>query len=74
LIGATTKMGPCQVRSKTDHSCHHQAVMEFWGVPFCEACAHEQEAYFTIGKLTMQLQGLVPDRELARLIAETGTH
>jgi hypothetical protein len=65
LIEATTKLGPCQVRSKTDQPCPHQAVMEIWGIPFCEACARVQEAYFDIGKLTMQAQGLVSDRELA---------
>ena len=47
---ATAKLGPCQVRSKTEHPCPHQAVMESWGIPFCEACAREQEAYFAIGK------------------------
>ncbi len=51
MIGATTKLGPCQVRSKTEHPCPNQAVMEIWGIPFCEACAREQEAYFDIGKL-----------------------
>jgi hypothetical protein len=51
LTGAATKLGPCQVRSKTDHPCPHQAVMEIWGIPFCERCAREQEAYFDIGKL-----------------------
>jgi hypothetical protein len=51
LIGATTtKLGACQVRSKTEHPCPHQAVMEIWGIPFCERCAREQEAYFAIGK------------------------
>ena len=51
LIGATTKaLGPCQVRSKTEHPCPHQAVIEIWGIPFCEACAREQEAYFAIGR------------------------
>jgi hypothetical protein len=54
VIGATTKLGLCQVRSKTEHPCPHQAVMEIWGIPFCESCAREQEAYFAIGKLTMQ--------------------
>jgi hypothetical protein len=54
LIRATTKLGPCQVRSKTERPCPNQAVMEIWGVPFCESCAREQEAYFAIGKLTMQ--------------------
>jgi len=48
---ARTKLGPCQVRSKTEHPCPHQAVMKIWGIPFCEACAREQEAYFAIGKV-----------------------
>jgi hypothetical protein len=72
LIEATTKLGPCQVRSKTEHPCPHQAVLEIWGIPFCEACAREQEAYFAIGKLTMQPQGLASDPELAGRIAEAG--
>jgi hypothetical protein len=72
LIGTTAKVGLCQVRSNTEHPCSNQAVMEIWGIPFCEACAREQEAYFDIGKLTMQAQGLVSDRELAGRIAETG--
>ena len=47
---ATTKMGPCQVRSKTEHPCPHGAVMKIWGIPFCESCARKQEAYFAIGE------------------------
>jgi hypothetical protein len=70
LIGAPTKLGLCQVQSKTDQPCPNQAVMEIWGIPFCKACAREQEAYFDIGKLTMQPQGLASDRELAGRIAE----
>ena len=70
MIGETTKLGLCQVGSKTEHPCPHQAVMEIWGIPFCEACAREQEAYFAIGELTMQPQGLGSNRELAGLIAE----
>jgi hypothetical protein len=70
LIGAPTKLGLCQVQSKTDQPCLNQAVMEIWGIPFCEACAREQEAYFDIGKLTMQPQGLASDPELAGRIAE----
>jgi hypothetical protein len=27
-------------------------VVEILGIPFCEACAREQEAYFAIGELT----------------------
>ncbi len=72
MIEATTKLGPCQVRSKTEHPCPNQAVFEIWGIPYCEACASEQEAYFDIGKLTMQAQGLVSNRELAGRIAEAG--
>jgi hypothetical protein len=70
LIGATTELGPCQVRSKTERSCPHQAVLEIWGIPFCESCAREQEAYFAIGDLTMQPQGLASDREFRRRVAE----
>ena len=55
---ATKKLGPCQVRSKTDHPCHHQAVVEIWGMPFCKPCAREQEAYFAIGELMQEAQGL----------------
>ena len=50
LIGAATNLKPCQVRSKTDHPCSHQAVTEIWGIPFCEPCAREQEAYFALGQ------------------------
>jgi hypothetical protein len=67
LIGAT-----CQVGSKTEHPCPHQAVLEIRGIPFCEACAREQEAYFDIGKLTIRAHGLASDRELAGRIAEAG--
>ena len=63
------------MRSKTQLPCPHQAVLEIWGIPFCEACAREQEAYFAIGKLTMKPQGLGSNRELAERIAErAGRH
>jgi hypothetical protein len=74
LIGAATELGLCQVRSKTERPCPHQAVLEIWGVPFCEPCAREQEAYFAIGKLTMQPQGLASDPKLAGRIVEAGKH
>jgi hypothetical protein len=32
--------------------------VEIWGIPFCEACAREQEAYFAIGELTQEMQDL----------------
>lgn len=46
------KSAPCQVRSGTDNPCPRPASVTIRGVPFCEPCAHEQEAYFTIGELT----------------------
>jgi hypothetical protein len=34
-------------------------VVKIRGIPFCEACAREQEAYFAIGELTREeTQGL----------------
>ena len=52
LTQATRKPDLCQVRSKTESPCLHRAVVEIRGIPFCEACAREQEAYFAIGELT----------------------
>jgi hypothetical protein len=56
LTQATTKSVPCQVRSKTQSPCLHRAVAEIRGIPFCEGCACEQEAYFAIGELTQEPQ------------------
>ena len=50
---ATKKLGQCQVGSRTDHPCPRQAVVEICGVPFCERCAREQEAYFAIGEMSL---------------------
>jgi len=72
LIGPATKLGPCQVRSKTDHPCPHRAVTEIWGMPFCERCAREQEAYFAIGTFAMQPQELASNLERLRRMAEAG--
>ena len=49
---ATRKLGECQVRSKTESPCLKPAVVQIRGIPFCESCAREQEAYFAIGELT----------------------
>ncbi len=46
----------CQVRSETQSPCVHLAVVEIRGIPFCETCAREQEAYFAIGELTWETQ------------------
>jgi hypothetical protein len=61
LTQPMTNPGPCQVRSKTRSPCLHQAVLEIGGIPFCEACAREQEAYFAIGELTQVTQDLRGD-------------
>ena len=58
MTQVTTKPGPCQVRSKTQSPCLRRAVVEIEGIPFCEACAREQEAYFAIGELTQETQDL----------------
>ena len=47
-----TKLGLCQVGSRTDRPCLRLAVVEIHGVPFCERCAREQEAYFAIGEMS----------------------
>ena len=51
----TTKLGPCHVRSDTGHPCPRRAVVKIRGIPFCERCAREQEAYFAIGEVTQGL-------------------
>ena len=48
----------CKVRSRTDNPCLLLAVVKVSGVPFCEPCAREQEAYFAIGELTEAPEGL----------------
>ena len=58
MTEATTKQRhACQVRSKTDHPCPYQAVVEIRGIPFCGACASRQDAYFAIGELTQEAHG-----------------
>ena len=54
MVDAVTQQGPCQVRRRTQSPCLHRAVVEVRGIPFCEACAREQEAYFAIGDLTQE--------------------
>jgi predicted Fe-S protein YdhL (DUF1289 family) len=60
LTQAPRTSGSCQVRSKTESPCLRRAEVEILGIPFCEACAREQEAYFAIGELTQEekAQGL----------------
>jgi predicted Fe-S protein YdhL (DUF1289 family) len=54
LTQAPRTSGSCQVRSKTESPCLRGAEVEIRGIPFCEACAREQEAYFAIGELTQE--------------------
>ncbi len=58
MIKTTTKQEQCKVRSRTNIPCPRQAVVEIRGIPFCEPCAREQEAYFAIGELTEAPEGL----------------
>ncbi len=60
MTQATTKPVHCQVRSKTESPCLHRAVVEVRGVPFCGACALEQEAYFAIGELVVREEARGP--------------
>jgi hypothetical protein len=69
LTKATTELGTCQVRSGTDRSCTRPAVVRIRGVPFCEPCAREQEAYFAIGELTEVSKGL-HDEPLVELLSQ----
>ena len=48
----------CTVRSGTDNPCLRPAMVKVRGIPFCEPCAREQEAYFAIGELTEAPEGL----------------
>jgi hypothetical protein len=71
LTQATSKSGLCQVRSKTQSPCLHRAVVEVRGIPFCEACALEQEAYFAIGELTREETQGLRSEPLSKTLGET---
>ena len=68
---ATTKQGPCQMRSKTESPCLHRAVVVIRAIPLCERCAHEQEAYFAIGELTQERQDDLRSGPLGKTLGET---
>jgi len=70
LIQATKRV-PCQVRSKTESPCLHRAVVEIRGIPFCETCAREQEAYFAIGELTREESQGLRSKPLSETLGET---
>ena len=50
---AMKELGQCHVGSKTERPCPRLAVIKIRGVPFCERCAGEQEAYFAIGEMSL---------------------
>ncbi len=68
MIETTAKPERCQVRSGTNSPCWRPAAVEIGGVPFCEPCAREQEAYFTIGELTDYPRGLGGDGPLVGVL------
>ena len=45
--------------------------MEIRGVPFCEACAREQEAYFAIGELTQEETRDLHSESLSKSLGKT---
>lgn len=49
------KLKRCQVGRETEWPCSNPAAVEIRGVPFCECCAREQDAYFTVGEITQEL-------------------
>jgi hypothetical protein len=71
LIDAVTQQGSCQVRSRTQSPCLHQAVVEVRGIPFCGACAREQEMYFAIGELTQEETRDLRGEPLSKSLGET---
>src|SRR5215218_6366699 len=71
LSEATRTPGSCQVRSNTESPCLHQAEVEIRGIPFCEACAREQEAYFAIGELTQEETRDLRGEPLSKSLGET---
>ena len=67
----TQEVASCQVRSRTQSPCLHRAVVEIRGIPFCEACAREQEAYFAIGELTQEETRDLRGEPLSKSLDET---
>jgi hypothetical protein len=46
-------------------------VVEIRGIPFCEACAREQEVYFAIGELTQEKRRDLRGERLSKSLAKT---
>jgi hypothetical protein len=47
-------------------------MVEIRGVPFCETCAREQDAYFAVGQHVAHARGQESEWELSRLVAKAG--
>ena len=45
-------------------------MVEIRGIPFCEACAREQEAYFAIGELTQEETRVLRSEPLSKTLGE----
>ena len=58
MIRTTSEQEQCKVGSGTNTPCLRPAMVKVRGIPFCEPCAREQEAYFAIGELTEAPEGL----------------
>ena len=63
MIRTTSEQEQCKVRSGTNIPCLRPAVVKVRGIPFCEPCAREQEAYFAIGELTGASSTWLDDEE-----------
>jgi hypothetical protein len=46
-------------------------VVEIGGIPFCEACAREQEAYFAIGELAQEETRDLRSEPLSKSLGKT---
>jgi hypothetical protein len=66
---ATKAPGSCLVRSGTDDPCRRPSAVKIGGVPFCEPCAREQEAYFAVGELTEDPRSPHAEERLAGLLS-----
>ena len=68
MTEATTKAGPCQVRTNTQSPCPRSAEVEILGVAFCGPCARQQELYFAIGELTHEEARDLHNKTLAEVL------
>ena len=59
------------MRSEADFPCGHPAARTVLGVPLCERCSREQEAYFAVGELSRVPRGWAPGHVAATRAART---